>query len=369
MDITIANSVTDLIQGDVQEHLPLERIPLSGDVLGLGTTTSVENGELSFLHRPGEANTTIWKCQAHDGSIRALHPGNGRFHFPYVCFTPDATHLQCPVPSEQLQNCAGQPLQSLIAAQIEQLRSDGILKPASLYGLRMHCRWQRLLITVASKLCMLQQRRQASAFTGEEQAGDQNVYKMLQHFRLAPEDDSDPSDPIRFLGRSLEWECCGFYDLEPTTGRVTIPNANDPLHLHGCSTDLRYGGHLLHEHPESALASIERLVLYPLQTVEHLASDLAVRELSFSEGVLSFTIANIGSLDVSDVGVAVVINDRFSDHRYLRMPWLEAGSSEQFRIPLDLDGTGHRITVVADPHQDIIEDAALLDNNRCTLTL
>jgi hypothetical protein len=34
----IANTVTDLVQGDVQEHLPLERIPLRGDVLGLGTS-------------------------------------------------------------------------------------------------------------------------------------------------------------------------------------------------------------------------------------------------------------------------------------------------------------------------------------------
>ena len=48
-DLTIANTVSDLIQGDVREHLPLERIPLKGDVLGLGTTTSIDNGELSFL--------------------------------------------------------------------------------------------------------------------------------------------------------------------------------------------------------------------------------------------------------------------------------------------------------------------------------
>ena len=36
----IANSITDLIEGDVREHIPLERIPLAGDVLGMGTTTS-----------------------------------------------------------------------------------------------------------------------------------------------------------------------------------------------------------------------------------------------------------------------------------------------------------------------------------------
>ena len=36
----IANSITDLIEGDVREHIPLDRIPLAGDVLGMGTTTS-----------------------------------------------------------------------------------------------------------------------------------------------------------------------------------------------------------------------------------------------------------------------------------------------------------------------------------------
>jgi hypothetical protein len=40
-DLWIANTVSDLVQGDVREHLPLERIPLQGDVLGLGTTTSL----------------------------------------------------------------------------------------------------------------------------------------------------------------------------------------------------------------------------------------------------------------------------------------------------------------------------------------
>jgi len=47
-DLWIANTVSDLIEGDVQEHLPLEAIPLKGDVLGLGTTTSFENGSLQF---------------------------------------------------------------------------------------------------------------------------------------------------------------------------------------------------------------------------------------------------------------------------------------------------------------------------------
>ena len=35
-DLTIANSVVNLIQGDIQEPLPMTHIPLAGDVLGLG---------------------------------------------------------------------------------------------------------------------------------------------------------------------------------------------------------------------------------------------------------------------------------------------------------------------------------------------
>ena len=41
-DLWIANTVSDLIQGDVYEHLPLGAIPLDGDVLGLSTTTSID---------------------------------------------------------------------------------------------------------------------------------------------------------------------------------------------------------------------------------------------------------------------------------------------------------------------------------------
>ena len=67
-DLTIANTVSDLIQGDVREHLPLERIPLQGDVLGLGTTSSLENGELTFL-RNASGNSDLWRCIAHDLSL------------------------------------------------------------------------------------------------------------------------------------------------------------------------------------------------------------------------------------------------------------------------------------------------------------
>ena len=46
----IANSITDPMEGDVRERLPLESIPLAGDVLGMGTTTSYDNGEFAFPH-------------------------------------------------------------------------------------------------------------------------------------------------------------------------------------------------------------------------------------------------------------------------------------------------------------------------------
>jgi len=69
-DLWIANTVSDLIQGDAyeHEHLPREAIPL-------------DNDELTFL--PNAAGkTTIWKCQASDGGIRALQSGDGSAHFP-----------------------------------------------------------------------------------------------------------------------------------------------------------------------------------------------------------------------------------------------------------------------------------------------
>ena len=100
-DLTIANTVSDLIQGDIREHLPLERIPLQGDVLGLGTTTSVDNGELTFL-QDSASTSAIWRCVAHDGSIIKLSPGDGSGHFPYVCFTRDASNLHRPVAIESL---------------------------------------------------------------------------------------------------------------------------------------------------------------------------------------------------------------------------------------------------------------------------
>ena len=370
-DLWIANTISDLIQGDVNEHLPLERIPLQGDVLGLCTTTSIDNGELTFLQDADGVATTIWKCQASDGGIRALRPGDGSSHFPYVCFSGDATAVRTPVDLASLSEVRGRPLQELVVEVISQLRQQGRLEEAPIYGLRLVSQWESLVITVASKLCMGQQRRNTAVASSAASDGTaaRSIYQLLQHYRLAPEDPGDPSNPIRFLGRSLEWDCCGFFDTDPAQGRVTIPDPHAHLHLHGFSTDLRYGGHLHHEHPCTRLASLQRLVLYPLQQLHQLVSDLAIEALHFRDGSAHFTVANRGAMDVSDVGVALVVNDRYGGHRYLRLPWLAAGASETFSVPLQLPAGGHRLEVIADPEGQILEEAAFQFNNRATLDI
>jgi hypothetical protein len=364
-ELWIANTVADLIQGDVREHLPLESIPLRGDVLGLGTTTSLDNGELTFLPN-ADGDTTIWKCQAGDGGIRAMRPGDGSAHFPFVCFSGDAAAVRTPVDPQALGTARGQPLQQLVAEAIRLERQRGRLCEAPVYGVRLEAQWQSLVITVASKLCMGQQRRNAAIARSEATAAttSRSIYQLLQHFRLAPLDPADPSDPIRYLGRSLHWDCCGFYDMHPELGRLTVPEAGAHLHLHGCSTDLRHGGHLHHEHEGTQLERLDRLVLYPFRDLHLLASDLGIAELAWSGSELQFRVYNRGAMDVSDVGVAVVIDDRYGSHRYLRLPWLAAGGEEHFRLPLPLAAGPHRIEVIADPQGEILETEALRVNNR-----
>ncbi len=367
-DLTIANSVSDLILGDVQEHLPLEKIPLEGDVLGLGTTTSIDNGELSFL-RDGDQQSAIWRCVAHDGSIIRLTPGDGSGHFPYVCFTRDAAALRRPVDLGALGDQDTRPLQNLVAQAIAQGRQLGSLEAAPIYGVRLLAHWHELVITVASKLCMGQQRRNRGIASSEAGTNVANlsVYDMLLHYRLAPQPWGDADDPIRYLGRSMQWDCCGFFDTEPEQGRVTVPQEGAHLHLHGCSTDLAYGGHLHHEHPSTRLERLECLWLYPLSSIKTLGSDLAIESLTYQAGALHFRVSNVGSMDVSDVGVAVVIDDLYSSHRYLRIPWLTAGEGEDFTMPLSLTKGRHKISVIADPEQMVIEVSERRANNRMDL--
>mgnify|MGYP002818868956 FL=1 len=367
-DLTIANKVSDLIQGDIREHLPLERIPLRGDVLGLGTTSSLENGELSFL-RNASGNSDIWRCIAHNGSIIRLQPGDGSGHFPYVCFTGDVTGLRHPVDLGPLKQQAHRPTQELISAAIEQECKRGALAEALIYGIRLLAHLDELVITVASKLCMGQQQRNHS-FSRDSDAGSQaetSIYDKLQHYRLAPLPPEQPGDPIRYLGKSMQWDCCGFFNCEPERGRVTVPKAGDHLHLHGCSTDLACGGHVLHDHPNTRLGSTQQLVLYPLQTIESLFSDLAIQALTYRDEQIHFSFSNAGALDVSDVGVAVVVDDRVSDHRYLQIPWMNAGASESYSLSWPLPPGEHSIAVIADPKKLVIEPRNRRQNNRMDL--
>jgi len=369
-DLWIANSISDLIQGDVREHLPIERIPLQGDVLGMGTTTSIDNGELAFLQTP-DGNSAIWKCQASDGGIRRLHPGDGSSNFPYVCFSSNATGAGTRVDLSLLAAPPGARLQDRVGDAITLLRQRGQLAEAPIYGLRLVANWRSLIITVASKLCMGQQRRNTSIASSEASGAtaSRSIYELLQHYRLAADDPGNPDDPIRYLGRSLQWDCCGFWDTEPTSGRVTVPVEGAHLHLHGCSTDLRYGGHLHHEHPEIDLLELERLVLYSMQRIYQLASDLAIEALRLEEGQIHFSVCNRGSMDVSDVGVAVVIDNCYSSHRYLRLPWLSAGEAEAFSLNLPLTPGAHQVEVIADPERHILEEQRLHLNNRMRLDL
>ena len=106
-----------------------------------------------------------------------------------------------------------------------------------------------------------------------------------------------------------------------------------------------------------------------MQRVHQLASDLGIEDLRYSGDQVQFTVVNRGSMDVSDVGVAVVIDNCYSSHRYLRLPWLSAGETEAFALDLPLSPGPHRLEVIADPERHILEEAALQQNNQRGLDL
>jgi len=114
---------------------------------------------------------------------------------------------------------------------------------------------------------------------------------------------------------------------------------------------------------------VKRLAIYPLQQLHTLASDLAIEQVSFANGSLQFRVVNHGAMDVSSVGVAIVVDDSYTTHRYLRLPWLSAGGSEQFSVPLELAKGEHRLEVIADPQRQILETADLQANNRAVLAV
>ena len=69
------------------------------------------------------------------------------------------------------------------------------------------------------------------------------------------------------------------------------------------------------------------------------------------------------------MGVAVVIDDSYSSHRYLRLPWLKAGEWEDFSMPLSLCQGDHTISVIADPEQIVIEANERMANNQRNLEI
>lgn len=360
IQLTIANTIIDLVQGDIKEHLSASSIPLRGDVLGLGTTTSIDNGELAFVYDESASETSIFKCHANTGGIHKVCTGDGSDHFPYVCFSTDATDKGNVIDLALLKPQSHWRLADWIAAAIDTLE-----QPAELYGVRARCQWQDLVITVASKLCMTQTNRNAPA--DAEAGSGAAVYDALQHYILSTEAPAPGASKIEYLGDSLHWDCCGFFDVEPEKGRVTVAQAGAHLHIHGVSTDHRYGGHLHHEHALTHLKSIDDLVIYPIEAVAQLGSDLAVNDIHFEAGFLHFEVTNLGQMDVSDIGIDVVPNDCYSQREYLRLPWLSAGESEKFCIALHLERGDHRILVAVDAVGDVIEPEGDRGNNRAWL--
>ena len=357
--LTIANTIIDLVQGDIKEHLPVARIPLRGDVLGLGTTTSIDNGELTFIYNEVEAETSIFKCHANTGGIHKVCTGDGSDHFPYVCFSSDATNMGCPIDLLSLNSQADWRLADWVAAAI-----DSIDKQADLYGVRARCQWDDLVITVASKLCLNQGSRNTNS--GAAAGLGSSIYDSLQHYLLSDKPSAEVEE-IQYLGDSLEWNCCGFFDTQPEKGRVTVAQVGANLHIHGVSVDHCYGGHLHHEHGRTRLLRVDELVIYPIEMITQLGSDLAITDIDFDAGILRFQVSNCGAMDVSDIGIDVVPDNRYSERQYLRLPWLAAGASETFSIVLSLTSGAHQILVAVDPAGDIIEPEEDRKNNRVFL--
>lgn len=352
LKLTVANTVTALIQGDISEHYPINQIPLEGEVIGLGTTTEIDNGELCFL--PEGDSTTIFKGDPQTGAAIFQDPSSELIHFPYVCFTGNGAGLGRSIEASSLPPVeAG--LQVMIAAAIAQIDS-----PADYFGVRLQAHWQSLVVTVAAKLCLWQRRRLV------RDSQEENVYESLKHFYFAEQS----GDPLHhFLGPAPVWNLSGFYARQPETGLVTIPQANAHLHIHGCSSDLRFAGHIHHEHPSTRLTSIQSLILYPIAAVEVLKADLAVEDLRIEEDLLRFTVINKGQMDVSNADVAIVVNNSYRGHQALRLPWLVRGDREELAYPivsLPLQAGENLIEVIANPDQTILEENR--SDNQATIT-
>ena len=358
--LNVANLIADLVLGDVNEHLPLARIPRQGNVLGLGTTTNSDNGETVFIYHPEADSTEVYKCCAHNGGTVPIQPDDGNDNFPFVCFTDNQSGQGIRVDLDAIAPPPGGRLTDWIKAGIYQLD----LSEAPVYGLRVKTRWQSLVITVASKLCMAQSRRNDVS----DAQPAQSIYDSLQHYYLGPSNQTTP-EKMNYLGDSLEWSCCGFYDTEPHLGRITVPEADAHLHIHGITPSTGLGGHLHYEHPNSALIEISELWIHPIHQINYLSSDIAVCDVSYQSGVVKFLVKNQGELDVSDLSIDIVLDNKYSSRKYVRLPWLSAQSAQAFSINLEVSAGEHHLVIIADPNSNIIEPKSTQHNNRFEITI
>lgn len=351
----VANTITDLVVGDISQHLPIQRLPLTGDVVGLGTTTSIDNGELSFIYNTQLDQTQIYKGNPNNAAAELQSPTSELIHFPYVCYTSNANPQRINISPDQLPSHHGK-LQPMIEALLDQ---EGIT--SEFCGIRLRVSWRSLVITVASKLCLWQQRRYGEIAQSVTAA---SVYGNLQHFKLG--DQPSEQSQIRYLGQVSDWYLSGFYARQPENGLVTVPQAGQNLHIHGCSVELSHGGHVHHEHPETELLHVHELYLYPIHQVQTLKTDLNIQNAVTQGSQLSFEIHNIGQLDASNVDVDVVANNQYQGKRFFRLPWLVAGSFQSIQLDLQtlpLQPGRNQITILVDPNNIILE--RLEANNSC----
>jgi hypothetical protein len=339
--LTIGNTVRDLSRGDIYEYLPVQSVPLGGDVLGIGTTTLPDNGELVFLADPSGTATRIYHCHAEGGGVTPLDPASHLLNFPFACFTSDASPDRVEI-GPDLFAPAGTDLRTII--------EQGILQsgqPCEIYGIRMQVQWERLHISVASQLGLWQANRY-------ETSRRRNLYAELHRYCFAEHDPGEEGS--RYLGRSLRWDLCGFYSRCPEKGLLTMPHPGDNLHMHGCSSDLAFGGHILHD--RSVLSEVLRFLLVPVHEVEILKSRLRIQEAALDGNTLRFAVANQGRLDVENVDVHVVFDNEYRSRLYRRIPLLAAGDRCGVTFPLGevlRQGKRKQIEIFLDPDHEILE--------------
>ena len=87
---------------------------------------------------------------------------------------------------------------------------------------------------------MGQQRRNSdlASSASEDDLASKNIHDLLQHFRLVAEDPANPLDPVRFLGRSLQRDCCDSlianlsWDASPCHSKVPICTFMDAAQIY-----------------------------------------------------------------------------------------------------------------------------------------